>query len=331
MITFFKKKFHKFKNYLPIINYLPKNFFLENNIKDIPVIVKILNRFINPKLIPSIQNKENFIRLSNEITIKERRRKILIEDKKNKLIIHSFYSSIKKKNYENVRDNVENELKYDSFNFCSYISRQHFNEMLVVIEKKAPGVSLDDCNPRIIEKFLNIFLELTKKKKQSFIYSNDTHKVYNSLHLQNLLLQKKISTDSSFFKLNEICKNPFSNEKGDWPSQYIHAQLLPPNILYEFNSKNKFYLIDFEPKLIGIGPYAYDFTFFILYSLNLISNNYTKKIKKDIFNSNERINWAQNFLAQIVWWSRKRKLNSIQLDKIESRSSTVLSFLDINR
>ena len=150
MITFFKKKFHKFKNYLPIINYLPKNFFLENNIKDIPVIVKILNRFINPKLIPSIQNKENFIRLSNEITIKERRRKILIEDKKNKLIIHSFYSSIKKKNYENVRDNVENELKYDSFNFCSYISRQHFNEMLVVIKKKAPGVSLDDCNPRII-------------------------------------------------------------------------------------------------------------------------------------------------------------------------------------
>ena len=78
---------------------------------------------------------------------------------------------------------------------------------------------------------------------------------------------------------------------------------------------------------MGVGPYAYDFTFFILYSLDLISSDYIKKIKENIFNKQEYLNWAQHFLAQIIWWSRNKSLNSAQLNKIESRSLIVLSFI----
>ena len=53
-----------------------------------------------------------------------------------------------------------------------------------------------------------------------------------------------------------------------------------------------------------------------------------KRITKNIFSEKEPYNWAQYFLAQIIWWSRKKKLNSSQLNKIESRSLKTLSLIN---
>ena len=79
---------------------------------------------------------------------------------------------------------------------------------------------------------------------------------------------------------------------------------------------------------MGQGPYAYDFVFFVLYASDLISPNYMKKMAKIIFSEHKTHNWVQYFLAQIIWWSRNKSLNSSQLNKIELRSLKTLSLIN---
>ena len=327
MLIRLKNIFSKFKSYLPILSYLPINFFSNKNLKDIPILIKIINPFVKVKLLPKLDKNGDKIKLTKDLLISERKRKILVEDLHHELILHSFQSPVKKYDYINTRNNIEYQLRSENFNFSKYECIQHYNDMLVVIEKKVPGVSLYDCDPKIVENFLDIFMKNLQTKTQSTLNTNNGNMVYNLLQSQTLLLLEKLPVNSSFSKLYTLCERPFLNEKDHWPAQYNHGQLLPPNILYDIKNKDRFYFIDFEPKLMGIGPYAYDFTFFILYSLDLISPNYIKKIKENIFNKQEYLNWAKHFLAQVVWWSRNKSLNFSQLNKIESRSSIVLSFI----
>ena len=58
-----------------------------------------------------------------------------------------------------------------------------------------------------------------------------------------------------------------------WPN-------FPINICYSKSDEDKYYVIDFEPGLIGIGPYAYDIAFFILYASDLISKIVLEELQK---------------------------------------------------
>jgi len=216
MLRQLKNTFSKFKSYLPILNYVPVNFFFNKNLKDIPIFIKIINCFIKVKLLPKLNKNGDKIKLTKDLLIIERRRKILVEDLHHGLILHSFHSPIKKYDYINTRNNIEHQLGSENFNFSIYECIQHFNNMLVVVEKKLPGVSLYDCEQKIVENFLDIFMKNIKKKMTSTIDINDGNKVYNLLRSQTLLLKKKFPVNSSFSKLYTLCERPFLNEKDHW-------------------------------------------------------------------------------------------------------------------
>ena len=61
--------------------------------------------------------------------------------------------------------------------------------------------------------------------------------------------------------MNKLCEEPFQDEFSVWPSNYCHGQIFPLNIYYSNKSSEKYFFIDFEPKLVGLGPVAYDLIF----------------------------------------------------------------------
>ena len=315
-------------SHLATSSYLASNLFLGENSVKAPLIFKIFRHFNIQKQIPLLDKNGDKVILKKGLSIFKRRRKTLVADCHSELMLHSFYSPFKKKLYEKARNTFEQQTQSKSIYFPRYACEQHLGGMLVVAEEKVPGVALSDCEQWVVEKFLDLYLDNVKKNLPAVLNSEDDRIVYNLLHSAALRLQKTLPIDSPFFKLSSICGEPFHNEKGYWPTHYCHGQIFPTNIFYRNIPKDRFYVIDFEPGLIGLGPYAYDFVFFVLYASDLISDNCMKRITKNIFSEKEPYNWAQYFLAQIIWWSRKKKLNSSQLNKIESRSLKTLSLIN---
>ena len=198
------------------------------------------------------------------------------------------------------RTNLEKEYCSSTIKFPEYKCSQNIFNRLVVVENKVPGEALYKCTNKVIENFIDIFTDKVKKQIITNYKSKEGYEVYNILFNQNLLFQNILPKNSSYYKLNEICNKPFSHKSGYCLTQFNHGQLLPPNVYFYDKKPSEFYFIDFEPKLIGIGPYAYDLIFFIIYSIDLISNNYLIKIKENFFNEKEYEKWTQYFLAQIL-------------------------------
>ena len=313
---------------LAISSYFPSNLFLGENSVKVPFLFKIFRKFSTQKQIPLLDKNGDKVILKKGLSIFKRKRKTLVADSDSELILHSFYSPFKKKLYEKARNDVEQQFQSENIFFPRYACKQHLGGILVVAEEKVPGVALSDCEQRVVEKFLDIYLDNVKKNIPAVLNSETDRSVYNLLHTATSRLQRTLPRNSSFFKLSLICGEPFQNKKGYWPTNPCHGQIFPINILYCKSLKDKFYFIDFEPELMGQGPYAYDFAFFVLYASDLISPNYMKKMIKIIFSEQEIHNWAQYFLAQIIWWSRNKNLNSSQLNKIELRSLKTLSLIN---
>lgn len=313
---------------LAISSYLSSNLFLGKNSVKITFILKIFRKFISQRQVPLLDKNGNKVILKKGLSIFKRKRKTLVDDPDSELILHSFYSPFKKKIYEKARNAIEQQFQSENICFPRYACKQHLGGILVVAEEKVPGVALSDCEQQVVEKFLDIYLDNFKKNIPVVLNSEVDRSVYDLLHSAALRLQRTLPTNSSFFKLSSICGEPFQNKKGYWPTNHCHGQIFPINIFYCKSLKDKFYFIDFEPGLMGQGPYAYDFAFFVLYASDLISHDYMKKMTKIIFNEQENHNWAPFFLAQIIWWSRNKSLNSSQLNKIESRSLKTLSLIN---
>lgn len=311
-----------------IYSYFPSNlFFGENRIK-VSIFYKLYKKLKKYRQVPLINKKGNRTTFKKGVSILKRKRKTIVADLDNELILHSFYFPFKKNLYEKTRSAVEQQFISESICFPRYACNQHLGGMLVVAEEKISGVALQDCEQLIVEKFLATYLNSVNKNIPSHLSSETDYKVYELLHTAFLRLKKILPKNSSFFKLSLICGEPFKKQKGYWPTSYCHGQVFPINIIYNKLKEDKFYFIDFEPGLMGIGPYAYDFVFFILYASDLISSSYMKKMAKKIFSEYKTHNWAQYFLAQIIWWSRNKTLNSKQLKKIELRSLKTLSLIN---
>ena len=328
MLIKLKNIFYKLMSDLAISSYLPSNLFLGENSVKVPFLFKIIRKFNTQKQIPLLDKNSNKVILKKGLSIFKRKRKTLVADSNSELILHSFYLPFKKKLYEKARNDVEQQFQSENIFFPRYACKQHLGGILVVAEEKVPGVALSDCEQKVVEKFLDIYLDNVKRNIPAILNSETNRSVYNSLHFATLRLQRALPTNSSLSKLSSVCGEPFKNEKGYWPTNHCHGQFFVINILYCKSSKDKFYFIDFEPELMGQGPYAYDFAFFVLYASDLISPKYMEKMTKIIFNEQENYNWAQYFLAQIIWWSRNKSLNSSQLNKIELRSLKTLSLIN---
>ena len=313
---------------LAICSYFPSNLFFGENRAKVSIIYKIFRKFTKYRQVPLLDKNGNRKTFKKGISIFKRKRKTIVADFDNELMLHSFYFPFKKNLYEKTRYAVEKQFISESICFPRYACNQHLGGILVVAEEKISGVALADCEQLVVEKFLDTYLDNVNKNIPSDLNSEADSSVYKLLHTASLRLKKTLPENSSFFKLSLICGEPFQNQKGYWPTSYCHGQVFPINILHNKSHKDKFYFIDFEPRLMGIGPYAYDFVFFVLYASDLISSSYTKKLTKTIFSEYKTHNWAQYFLAQIVWWSRNKSLNSKQLKKIELRSLKTLSLIN---
>ena len=328
MLKKLNNNFYKFLSYLAISNYISLNSFNSKNNFKIPLIFKIFQYLSLKKIFFFINKKRKQVGLQKDFLILLRKRKILVIDHIGKLAIHSFFSPIKKVYYELARNNFEQQFNNKNISFPRYSCRQHLGGILVVIEDKVSGVALSDCEQSVIDKFLYTYLNDIKNKIENDQNSNNSSDIYNVLHVAFLRLKKKLPVNSSLLKLYSICGEPFQKGEGYWPSNYCHGQTFPVNIFHCSSNQDKFYFIDFEPGLIGLGPYAYDLVFFILYASDLISENAMKNISKIMFSEKKSYYWAQYFLAQIIWWSRNRKLNDSQMKKIESRSLKTLSLIN---
>lgn len=327
MLRKLTNNYYKLMSYSAISRYFKSEIFNNENKKMLTLIFKILKFFNVKKKIPLFDQNEKEI-TSKDLSLFKRKRKILIIDHYRKIALHSFFSPFKKNLYDDARNSFEEQFRSKNILFPRYISEQNSGGILVVIEEKVPGVTLRECDQSIIDKFLDIYLNNFKKKTPNAVNSKDSQDIYNLLRSAFLRLHQKLPIDSSFLKLYSICGEPLKTEKGYWPTNYCHGQIFPINICYSKSDEDKFYLIDFEPGLIGLGPYAYDIVFFILYASDLISKNCMKRITKKIFSGKEFNNWSQYFLTQIIWWSRNRKLNDSQINKIEDRSLKTLNLIN---
>ncbi|WP_435116881.1 hypothetical protein ACIJYF_00750 [Candidatus Pelagibacter bacterium nBUS_49] len=319
MLERFKNILNRFITYLVISSYLPKNLFLSKSFSNVPLIFKFIRFFINKRINPSTKKMKN-----ENINILKRKRKVLLLDDLNELVIHSFFFPFDKNLYNKTREEIVKQFRSKKICNTDYVSEQFFGKTLLVTERKISGSVLTNCEQRVIEKFLNYLAEdllVDENCKQD-------EGVYTTLHNTFIKLKKKLSKESKFHKLSQLCNDPFDNKQGLWPSQYCHGQILPNNVISSNTNNDQFYLIDFEPKLMGKGPYAYDLIFFILYSSDLISAKYKNNLIKTFFNPTKKHLWCKNFLAQIIWWSRNKVLNSNQIFKIELRSSIVLDLIN---
>lgn len=313
------------KAFLVSSRYLPR---YSKNV-NLPFLLRILTLIRSQKSIPIFNKKFSSDKISNNYVLQIRKRKILIDDIKNKIVVHVFFSNHEKKRYAILRNLFTKQIKSDYFSFPQYKLIPNYFNLLVVVEEKILGSSLENVNQKILCKFLDIFFHQTKKQ----LYNFQKIKLGTSLYLQLKVATEKIKdnlkSDSSFFNLYTLCGNPFDNPKGNWPSVASHGQALPVNIIYN-EEKNKFFYIDYEPNGMCQAPYAYDYCFFVLFSIKLISSDYKLKLKKILSNFSNKHEISRAFLAQIIWWSKDKDLNENQINKINERSKIALSLFEYN-
>ena len=110
MFISLKKKFNQFLSYLAVLPYLTKNIFFEKKFEFFSRFLKILNLLFTNKKIPSLKNR---------IIISERKRKLLINDLKNNLYVHSFYLPNNLRSYVYNRTNLEKEYCSSTIKFLN--------------------------------------------------------------------------------------------------------------------------------------------------------------------------------------------------------------------
>ena len=328
MLRKLKNDYYKLLSYSAISRYFKPEIFNNENKIMLNLILKIFNFFTTKKKNPVFDENRKTITSKNNFFFFKRKKKLVAIDHRRNIVLHSFFSPFKKKLYDDARNSFEGQIRSKNILFPRYMSEQNSGGILVVIEEKVPGVNLSECDQSVIDKFLDIYLDNFKKQVPIKNNSVNSQNIYNLLRTGLLRLNENLPKNSSFSKLYSICGEPFKTEKGYWPANYCHGQIFPINICYSKSDEDKYYVIDFEPGLIGIGPYAYDIAFFILYASDLISKNCIRRITKKIFIGKELNNWSQYFLTQIIWWSRNRKLNDSQINKIEDRSLKTLNLIN---
>lgn len=311
------KACHLAAKYLPRISYDVR----------LPLFLRILAFFTSQEPINIFFRNNEKITISRNYKFSMRKRKILVEDKENNLVLHIFLYNYEANKYKHNRDTFFLSLKSNNFSAPKYIIISNSSNLNVVIEELVSGVSLDLAKHDILEKFVDIFLDTIEMNTKTS--DNIAKEQYTYLELKKTYqrIKKKLDLESSFFKLYDLCDFPFDKDHGIWPVSACHGQVLPGNIIYNKQS-NKYYFIDYETEDIGYGPYAYDYCFFILYGSNYLSSDYRLKLK-NIFSGDFKKHQLQKaFLAQIIWWSRNKNLTPDQIIKINKRSQIVLSFFN---
>jgi len=313
----------KIKAYYLAAKYLPRISYNAS----LPSFMRILAFFTSQEPINIFFRNNEKITISRNYKFSIRKRKILIEDKENNLVLHIFLYNYQANKYKQNRDTFVQSLKSNNFTAPKYIIISNSSNLNVVIEELVSGVSLDLAKNDILEKFVDIFLDtIQMNTKTSDNIAKEQH-TYLELKKTYQRIKKIMGLESFFFKLYYLCDFPFEKDYGVWPVSYCHGQVFPGNIIYNKQS-DKYYFIDYETEDIGYGPYAYDYCFFILYGFNYLSSDYRLKLK-DIFSVDFKNYQLQKaFLAQIIWWSRNKNLTPDQIIKINKRSQMALSFFN---
>ena len=318
------KIFTKLQAYVVTARYLPR---VSVNSK-LPFLIRVFAFLTVQKSIYHYNKKGIFISRNYKFQI--RRRKILIEDKGNNIIIHIFFSKYNNYLYKKKRKAFYNYLKSSGFFAPKYSVDSTLSELLIVTEELIQGVSLDELNYNIKEKFIDLFYYYLNKTSYSQKINKYQQDLYFELKKTYERIKKILEPNSPFFLLDQFCGFPFEKDRGIWPVEVCHGQVLPINVIYD-KHENKYYFIDYEPAGLGYGPFAYDYCFFLLYGYEKLSLKYIKKLKKIFFFDFKKHYIQKSFIAHIIWWSRNRDLNLKQIKKINQRSHFALSFFDIKK
>jgi len=316
-----------FRAYGLISKYLPRAVSYEKG--NYTILLKIISSLSRQKSLINFNGDDSCIKLSSDVQFFMRKRKALVCDDRQKVMLHAFIHPFSAAEYRKNREVFAIEVHRSSF----YMPRYSCNEdgsYLVVLEEKIRGISLDECNCDIVGVFLDLWVEGLRAKMLDSQNIELEQTIYARLRGAFLSLKKAMSEDSPLFKLYTACGRPFEEQEGSWPVSFCHGQTLPVNILYD-QETNKYWFIDYEPALMGCAPFAYDINFFILYSDGLISPEQKLRLKELLSSDLRGQMWHTHMLAQIVWWSRDRKLNQQRVEKINKRSLIALSLFDQKR
>ena len=320
-----KRTYLFFRPYMTASKYLPGFFFMRHT--EIPAALKIFSCLTAQKPLAHFKESSSVLMLSADSRVIERKRKLMVVDESQKVVFHIFNNPYDQKKYKKNRDAFVASMQFKPFSFPMYKCVEEKSECLAVAEQMVQGVSLQALEQKGVERFIetwlggfnNSFFPLNEKEDQRLLYSQ--------LRDWRIRLQRLLGPSSSFSRLYEFCGKPLENEGGVWPITYCHGQTVPVNILHN-PDEEKYYFIDYEPKYMGLGPFGYDFIFFLLYSENIISDNFKYQLKRCLHHDMVNLSWASAFLSQIIWWCRdKSELNSDRMEKIENRSRFALSLL----
>ena len=310
--------------YSLISEYLPRTLYLKKN--NAPIFLKMISAFTRQKSIFSFHGSRPLIRLTPNSHFMMRKRKALICDEINGVMLHAFIQPENASEYKKNRDAFVSEVGPELFRFPKYVISEENSPALIIFEEKLPGVSLNKCNQERVDDFIDVWINCSEKIYSVRQDAGLELAIYSGLRNAIVRLKQELSPDSPLFQLYHICGSPFEGEKGVWPISFCHGQTLPANILYD-REKNQYCFIDYEPGLMGYAPCAYDIAFFILYAHNLFSQEYKNGLKIRLAGSLRGYKWHQHILAHIVWWSRDRQLNLEQVRKINERSEIALSLI----
>ena len=320
-----KRSYHILSTYVVLSKYLPR--LMAGNQAGIPIFVKISSLLRSQKPLPKFQENGPVVMLSTDSVFLERKRKLMVIDENKKAVLHVFMTPHDMSRYILNRNVFVSSNSSQFFCFPKYACIIDSSSYLVVAEEKIAGVPLDSCDYDKVGKFIDIWLEVEKRKWKIPQETEDTRLVFQELRGAANRLKQRLSHNSPFLKLYNCCGRPFDEDEGKWPIAPSHGQTLPMNILYSLDN-DQYCFIDYEPALMGYGPYGYDFAFFVLYADDLISSEYMYKLKMRFSADCRAQDWAKHFLAQIIWWSKNRKLDQRQLAKINKRSLTALALFD---
>jgi hypothetical protein len=319
-----KASYALFCVYILISKYLTRVVYSKKN--NAPIFLKMIAALSGQKSIPNFQDGRSLMKLSSNFHFMMRKRKALLYDESNEMMLHAFIQPHSSVEYKKNRDAFASETESDLFCFPKYACSNDDSPFLIVFEERLPGASLEKCGAERIGDFIDVWINFSEKKHAVSQDIGLNRSIYSRLRDAALRLKHDLGSDSPFFQLYSVCGSPFEEKEGAWPVSFCHGQTLPANILYSFEN-NQYCFIDYEPDLMGSAPCAYDIAFFILYSYSLMSPEYKARLKNRLSGELQGHKWQKHFLAQIVWWSRERLLNPGQVRKINERSLNALSLI----
>lgn len=261
----------------------------------------------------------------NDFLLYERKRKLMIFDEGSRCVLHAFYKKFSTNDYETLRDSFAERFRSNALavpNYC--VVSGNDGRSRIVVEQFVNGEPLTSCKGEVVSRYMDLWMEALLLDDEVF----NSGDVYAGLSRSCRTVRNTLHPESPFFELLEHCNKSFDEEEGSWPAQVCHGQLLAPNVLYD-QSVDRFFAIDYEPSMMGIGPAGYDLLFFVLCSFNVLPDSSVKKLQ-GLFSANGNkyaYDWASLFAAQILWWCRSKVLDRNRIEKIETRSRIALSLI----